>query len=74
MSDRYLGEKLRALQRTDTKNSKQVFPEKELRDDIPNFHIHVSVSDLFIPMIDLPILPREICEMILGLYKSLTDT
>jgi hypothetical protein len=26
-----------------------VFPEKELRSLSPNFHIHVSVSDLYIP-------------------------
>jgi hypothetical protein len=26
-----------------------VFPEKELRGLSPNFHIHVSVSDLYIP-------------------------
>jgi hypothetical protein len=28
---------------------------------VPNFHIHVSVSDLYIPTIDLPILLQEIC-------------
>ncbi len=28
-----------------------VFPEKELCDLSPNFHIHVSVSDLYIPRI-----------------------
>jgi hypothetical protein len=27
-----------------------VFPEKELRGLSPNFHIHVSVSDQYIPM------------------------
>jgi hypothetical protein len=26
---------------------------------IPNFHIHVSVSDLYIPRIELPILIHE---------------
>jgi hypothetical protein len=26
-----------------------VFPEKQLRDLSPNFHIYLSVSDLFIP-------------------------
>ncbi len=62
------------LQRTNTENLKQIFPEKELRDISPNFHIHVSVSDLYIPTIDLPILLREICGPILGIYKSLTDT
>jgi hypothetical protein len=40
----------------------------------PNFHIHASVSDLYIPTICLPILLEEICRPILGLYKSLTDT
>ncbi len=31
------------------------FPEKELRGLSPYFHIHVFVSDLYIPMIVLPI-------------------
>ncbi len=30
------------------KNWKQIFPEKELRGHMPNFHIYVSVSDLHI--------------------------
>jgi hypothetical protein len=34
-----------------TENSKQLFPEKELSSLSPNFHIHVSVSDLYIPRI-----------------------
>ncbi len=38
---------------------KQNFLEKELRGQSPNFHIHVSVSDLYIPTIDLPILWQE---------------
>jgi hypothetical protein len=63
-----------ALQRTNTENSKQIFPEKELCGHSPNFHIHVSVSDLYIPTIDLPFLLQEICGPILGIYKSLTDT
>jgi|LakMenE01Jun11ns_1017448.scaffolds.fasta_scaffold9151048_1 hypothetical protein len=62
------------LQISNTENSKQIFPEKELRSHIPNFHIHVSVSDLYIPTMDLPILLQEICGQILGIYKSLTDT
>jgi hypothetical protein len=49
------------LQRTNTENSKQIFPEKELRSHSPLFHIHVSVSDLYIPTINLPILLQEIC-------------
>ncbi len=42
-----------------SENSKQIFPEKELRGHSPNFHIHVSVRDLYIPTIDLPILLQE---------------
>ncbi len=50
-----------ALQRTNTENLKQIYPEKELCGHSSNFHIHVSVSDLYIPMIDLHILLQEIC-------------
>jgi hypothetical protein len=39
-----------------TENTKQIFPEKELCGHSPNFHIHVSVSDLYISPIDLPCL------------------
>jgi hypothetical protein len=73
----YQGEELCTLQRTNTKNSKQILTEKELRtmrSHIPNFKIPVSLSDLHIPMIDLPILLQEICGLVLGIYKSLTDT
>jgi hypothetical protein len=63
-----------ALQRQNTEISKQIFPEKEYRGLSPNFHIHASVSDLYIPTISLPILLEEIWKPILGLYKSLTDT
>ncbi len=49
-----------ALQITNTQNWKQIFPEKELRDQSPNFHISVSVSDSYIPTIDLPNLLQEI--------------
>ncbi len=62
------------LQRTNAKNLKQIFPEKELLGHSHNFHNHVSVSDLYIPTIDLPILREEICGPILGIYKSLTVT
>ncbi len=62
------------LQRTNTENLKQIFPEKELRDHSHNLYHHVSVSDLYISTIDLPILLQEICGLILGIYKSLTDT
>jgi hypothetical protein len=63
-----------ALQRQNTKISKQIFPEKEYRGLSPNFHIHASVSDLYIPTIGWPILLEEICRPVLGLYKSLTGT
>jgi hypothetical protein len=65
---------LATLLRTNTENLKRIFPEKELCGHRPNFHIHVSVSDLYIPTLDLPILLQEICGPILGIYKSLTDT
>jgi hypothetical protein len=42
-----------------TENLKQIFPEKELCGYSPNFHIHVSVSNLYIPTIDLPVLLQE---------------
>jgi hypothetical protein len=63
-----------ALQRINTENSKQIFPEKKLRGHSPNFHIHVSVNDLYIPTIYLAFLLQEIRGLILGIYKSLTDT
>ncbi len=62
------------MQRINTENLKQIFPEKELRGHSPNFNIHVSMNDLYIPRIDLPILLQEICGQILGIYKSLTQT
>ncbi len=54
------------LQRTNTKNLKQTFAEKEWRGQSPNFPIHVSVSDLYIPTNDLPILLQDICGTIPG--------
>ncbi len=47
---------------------------KGLARPIPNFHMHVSVKDLYIPTIGLPILLQEICGLIPEIYKSLTDT
>jgi hypothetical protein len=35
--------------RTNTENLKQIFPEKDLRGHSPNFHIHVSVGNLYLP-------------------------
>ncbi len=40
----------------------------------PNFHIHVSVSDLYIPRIDPNISWCRIGSSIVGIYKSLTGT
>jgi hypothetical protein len=54
--------------------NKYVFPEKEYRGLSPNFHIHVSVSELYISTMGLPFLLEEICGPILGINKSLTDT
>jgi hypothetical protein len=42
-----------ALQRKNTEISKQIFQEKEYRGLSLNFHIHASVSDLYIPTIGL---------------------
>jgi hypothetical protein len=61
------------LQRQNTEILKQK-PEKEYRGLSPNFHIHASVRELYIPTIGLPTLLEEICRPILGLDKSLTDT
>jgi hypothetical protein len=47
------------LQRHYTENSKQICPEMKLRGLVPNSYIHVSVSDLYIPTIGLPILTQE---------------
>jgi hypothetical protein len=65
---------LSTLQRQNAENLKQIFPEKEYWGLSPNFHIHVSVSELFIPTLGLPFLLEEICGPVLGIYKSLTDT
>ncbi len=69
----YTVSSLSALQRT--ANLIYVLIFWELHGLSPNFHIHVSVSDLYIPTIVMPILlQQEICGPILGIYKSLTDT
>jgi hypothetical protein len=46
----------------------------ELRGLSPNSHIHVSVSDLYIPRIGPHISCSRKGRSIMGLYKSLTDT
>jgi hypothetical protein len=52
--------KVPTLQRTNNENSKQMFPEKELLGQSSSFHVHVPVSDLCIPTIDLPFRLQEI--------------
>jgi hypothetical protein len=52
-----------ALQRHYTENLKQIFPEMKLRGLVPNFYIHVSMSDLYIPKIGSPILLQLIVEI-----------
>ncbi len=49
-----------------------IFPEKELRGLSPNFHMHVSVSDVCVPRIGPhTVFPAaEIGWPILGIYKS----
>jgi hypothetical protein len=66
---------LRHTAKTKYRNFETNIPRKGISGLSPNFHIHASVSDLYIPTIGLPILQEEICRPILGgLYKSLTDT
>ncbi len=49
--------------------------KKELRGLIPNFHIHVSPSDLYIPLIGPPIfLQHNMQTDPVGIYKSHTET
>jgi hypothetical protein len=42
-----------------TENRIYIFPKKEIRGVSPNSYILVSVSDLYIPTIGLPILLQE---------------
>jgi hypothetical protein len=51
-----------------------VNPEKEFRDLSPNFHIHVSISNLSIPRISPHIFLQKNRQTNLGIYKSLTDS
>jgi hypothetical protein len=55
---------MNTLQRHYTENSKQIFPEMKLCGLVPNSDIHVSSSNLYIPMISLPILMQEIWDCI----------
>ncbi len=55
-------------------NSVYKFLFWELRGLSPNFHIHVSLIDLYIPRISLHISSSRTGRPILGIYNSLTDT
>ncbi len=54
-------------------NPTYVFLFWERRGLSPNFHIHVSVSDLYSPRIGLHISSSIIGRSVVGIYKSLTD-
>ena len=55
-------------------NSAYIFLFWELRGLSPNFHIHVSVSDLYIPRIGPHISSSRKIRLIMEIYNSLTDT
>ncbi len=55
-------------------NSVYIFLFWELRGLSPNFHIHVSVSDLYIPRIGPHLSSSRNGSSIVGIYNSLTDT
>ncbi len=60
------------LHRNNTENSKQrkriAWPQSQFS------HSCVCDQNIYISLIDLPILLQEICEPILGIYKSPTDS
>ncbi len=58
----------------ETENLKQIFPEKEYWGISPNFHIHVSVNDLYSPRIGPHISSSRKGRPIVGIYNSPTDT
>ncbi len=51
---------------------KLLFPKQNCNVLSPRSYTHISVRDLYISRIGLPILLQEICGPILGIYKSLT--
>ncbi len=60
------------LQRTNT--AKQIFPEKELCGHSPNFYIHVSWERFVYSHKRSAYSAAGVCVLILGIYKTLTDT
>ncbi len=65
------GKGMTTQQRHCAKNLKQILPEMKLRSLVPNSFIHVSLSGLCIPTISGC---SQIGGLIVGIYKSLTDT
>ncbi len=63
-----------SLQMHCTENLKQIFPEMKLRGLVLDFYFHVSVSDLYIPLIVLQTQYSKIGGPIVGIYKLLRDT
>jgi hypothetical protein len=57
------------LQMHCTENSNQIFPKMKLCGLVPNFHIHVSVGDLYIPTIGPQTQYSEIGGPIVRIYK-----
>jgi hypothetical protein len=53
---------------------KPLFPKQNYNVLFLSSYTHISVRDLYISGIGLPILLQEICGSILGIYKSLADT
>jgi hypothetical protein len=49
-----------------TENQINVFPEMKVRGLVPNSYIHVSVSDLYIPRVDLPIWLQQNRQIVCG--------
>jgi hypothetical protein len=52
---------------------KLLFPKQNYNVLSPSYYIHISVRDLYIPGLICLFCCREICGLILGIYKSLTD-
>jgi hypothetical protein len=51
-----------------------LFPKQDYNVLPPNIHIHVSVTNLYIPRISMLFCCSQIGRVILGIHKSLTDT
>jgi hypothetical protein len=64
----------RTLEMYRTENSKPIFPEIKLRGLVPDFYIHVTVSDLYSPTIGQQTQYGKIGgPTVARIYKLLTD-